>query len=335
MKKNSNKRVSSVDVAKLAGVSQSAVSRCFTPGASISEKRREKVLEAAKKLNYTPNIIARSLVQKETRIIGVVLTRYKSPFYSRVLGQFTRKIQENGYNMLLLNIDNEQSVDSVMSRALQYQVDGMIITSATLSSAMVEGCLDSGTPVVLFNRYSQNNELSAVYCDGMDGGRMAGELLLKKHSRFACIKGELGSSTSRDRSQGFIRALENSGVTDCLYERGNYSYESGYAAAERLLDTDDRPDAIFCVSDLMALGAMDAARFRFGLSVPGDVSIMGFDNIAMAAWPAYDLTTLKQPVTTMVDATMDELFKALKHKDGETIVRKIKTQLIQRGSTRA
>lgn len=334
MKKNNNKRVSSVDVAKLAGVSQSAVSRCYTPGASISEKSREKVLKAAKALNYTPNIIARSLVQKETRIIGVVMTRYKSPFYSRVLGQFTRKIQENGYNMLLLNIDNAQCVDSVMGRALQYQVDGMIITSATLSSAMVSDCMNSQTPVVLFNRYFQNNELSAVYCDGNDGGRMAGELMLPLHKRFACIKGEKGSSTSRDRSQGFIHALEKNGVTDCLYGRGDYSYESGYAAAERLLERKDRPDAIFCVSDLMALGAMDAARYKFGLKVSTDLSIMGFDNIAMTAWPTYDLTTLKQPVTTMVDAAMAQLFQAIKEKNEETIVRKIKTELIQRSSTR-
>lgn len=335
MNKNNGKRVSSVDVAKLAGVSQSAVSRCFTPGASISEKSREKVLKAAKELNYTPNIIARSLVQKETRIIGVVMTRYKSPFYSRVLGQFTRKIQEQGYNMLLLNIDNEQCVDSVMGRALQYQVDGMIITSATLSSAMVADCMNSQTPVVLFNRYFQNNDLSAVYCDGHDGGRMAGELMLPLHKRFACIKGEKGSSTSRDRSQGFINVLEKNGITDCLYGRGDYSYESGYAAAEKLLDRKDRPDAIFCVSDLMALGAMDAARYKFGLKVPKDLSIMGFDNIAMSAWPTYDLTTLKQPVTTMVDATMAQLFQAIKNKSDETIVRKIKTEFIQRSSTRS
>jgi DNA-binding LacI/PurR family transcriptional regulator len=332
--KNKNKQASSKDVAKLAGVSQSAVSRCFTVDASISEKSRKKVLEAAKQLNYSPNIIARSLVQKQTFIIGVVVTRYKSPFHSRVLGQFTSKIQENGYNMLLLNIGNEKNVDSVMSTALQYQVDGMIITSATLSSTMVEGFIDSQTPVVLFNRYFQNNELSAVYCDGMDGGRTAGELLISRSKRFACIKGEFGSSTSRDRSQGYVKALEKKGITDCLFERGDYSYESGYAAAERLLNRKDRPDAIFCVSDLMALGAMDAARYKFGLSIPKDLSIVGFDNIAMTAWPSYGLTTIKQPVTTMVDATISQLFDSIRNKNNETIVRKIKTELIQRSSTR-
>lgn len=334
MKKKENRRVSSIDVARLAGVSQSAVSRCFTPGASISDKAKSKVLKAAKELNYSPNIIARSLVQNETRMIGVVMNRYKSPFYSRVLGQFTRKIQEKGYNILLLDVDNEQSVDSVLSTALQYQVDGMIITSATLSSAMVDGCLTSRTPVVLFNRYFQNNDLSAVYCDGLDGGRMAGELLLPLHSRFACIKGEAGSSTSRDRSRGFIGVLEKHGITDCICERGDFSYESGHAAADLLLNRKGRPDAIFCVSDLMALGAMDAARYKHGLSVPGDLSVMGFDNIANAAWPTYDLTTLKQPVTTMVDATLDQLFRAVRLKSGETLVRKIKTELIVRGSTR-
>ena len=332
--RKNNYRVSSVDVARLAGVSQSAVSRCFTKGASISEKSRQKVLKAARELNYSPNIIARSLVKKATNIIGIVLTRYKSPFYSRVLGQFTRKIQAKGYNTLLMDIGNDETVDAVLSTALQYQVDGLIITSATLSSAMVEGCLTSQTPVILFNRYAMYNEVSAVYCDGMDGGRKAADQMIGRHKRFACIKGEEGSSTSRDRSQGFIQRLEENGISDCLYERGNYSYESGSAAADKLLSRKDRPDAIFCVSDLMALGAMDVARYKYGLDIPKDLSIMGFDNINMASWSAYNLSTVKQPVTRMVDSTLSQLFNEIENNEDHTIVRKIKTELILRKSTR-
>jgi DNA-binding LacI/PurR family transcriptional regulator len=331
--KKTRTRISSIDVARLSGVSQSAVSRCFTPGASISVKSREKVLKAARELNYTPNIIARSLVQKATQIIGIIMTRYKSPFYSRVLGEFILRIQEQGYKTMLLNIGNDESVGGVLSTALQYQVDGLIITSATFSSTMVESCISSQTPVVLFNRYSMHNELSAVYCDGMDGGRKAADLLLPKHKYFACIKGEEESSTSRDRSHGFIRRLEEKGITKIPFERGDYSYESGYAAAEYLLNKKNPPDAIFCVSDLMAMGAMDAARYKFGLKIPEDISIMGFDNIEMASWSSYDLTTIRQPVTTMVNATIDQLFHSIKDGD-ETVIRKIKTELIQRSSTR-
>lgn len=262
------------------------------------------------------------------------MNRYASPFYSRVLGEFTRKIQEKGHNILLMNIHNEQGVDDILSTALQYQVDGLVITSATLSSTVVESCLQTQTPVVLFNRYSMHNEVSAVYCDGSDGGRKAAELLLPRHRRFACIKGEEGSSTSRDRSQGFIQAIEENGIRDYLCERGDFTYDSGYAAAERLLDRKDRPDAIFCVSDLMALGTMDAARHKFNLKIPEDLSVIGFDDIDMASWSSYDLTTLRQPLITMVDAAISQLFRSIENLDEGTLVRKLKTDLITRTSTR-
>lgn len=327
-------RISSIDVAKRAGVSQSAVSRCFTPGASISDKTKEKVLKAAKELQYTPNVIARSLVQRSTRIIGIVMTNYASPFYTKVLGELTRKVQEHGYNTLLLDIGNHQSVEDVLSTALQYQVDGLIITTATLTSVMVESCLTANIPVILFNRYAMYNELNAVYCDGIDGGQTVAEFLMPNHDRFACIEGEESSSTSLDRSRGFIDRLKQKGITNCRLERGDFSYESGFSAAERLLKTQNRPDAIFCVSDLMALGAMDAARKEFGLKIPEDLSIVGFDDIAMSSWACYSLTTMRQPVQTMVDATIEQLFNAIKNRSKSTVVQKIKTQLIQRSSTR-
>jgi len=327
-------RVSSIDVARLAGVSQSAVSRAFTPGASISEKKKKVILEAAYQLNYRPNVIARSLVQNSTKIIGLVMTRFLSPFYTTVLADFTRHIQDRGYSTLLLNIDNDREVQDVMSTALQYQVDGLIITSANLSSPMVESCLHTKTPIVLFNRYSENNDLSAVYCDGYDGGRMVADLLVPHHRRFACIKGEVKSSTSRDRSEGFISRLAEHGITDCISEHAEFSYESGFSAAKEMLGTKDRPDAIFCISDLMALGAMDAARSVYGLKIPKDLSIVGFDNIPMAGWYDYDLTTAAQPAPKMAEATVDLLLEAINSRSQDTMVLKMKTELIIRGTTR-
>lgn len=332
--KKLNKTISSVDVARMAGVSQSAVSRAFTPGASISEEKRKIIYDAAVKLNYRPNVIARSLVSNSTKIIGVVMTRFSSPFYAGVLGDFTRRIQENGYSTLLLNVDNDKEVYEVLSTALQYQVDGLIITSANLTSRMVDSCMRSTTPIVLFNRYSENNELSAVYCDGYDGGRMVAELLLPAHKQFACIKGEMSSSTSRDRSSGFIGRLKEVGIEDCLCVHADFSYDSGYEAAKEILARPDRPDAIFCVSDLMALGAMDAARNVFGLRIPEDLSIVGFDNIPMAGWHGYELTTAAQPGPKMVDATVDLLLKSIKNRSQDTVTLKMKTELILRNTTR-
>lgn len=327
-------QASSIDVARLAGVSQSAVSRAFTKGASISAKKKKAILEAADKLNYRPNVIARSLVQNSTKIIGLVMTRFMSPFYTTVLADFTRHIQERGYSTLLLNIDNDKEVEGVLSTALQYQVDGLIITSAKLSSVMVDGCVRSKTPIMLFNRYSENNELSAVYCDGYDGGRRIADLLLPHHSRFGCIMGEITSSTSRDRSEGYIARLKEHGIDNCIFEHSDFSYDSGFVAARKILDRKDRPDAIFCVSDLMALGAIDAARTLFGLEIPRDLSIVGFDNIMMAGWPAYDLTTAAQPGPKMAEAAVDTLLKAIEDGSQDTVTLKMKMELVIRSSTR-
>jgi DNA-binding LacI/PurR family transcriptional regulator len=334
IKKKQNQRASSVDVARLAGVSQSAVSRAFTSGASISEKKKRIILDAAAELNYRPNVIARSLVQNSTKIIGLVMARFSSPFYTAVLGAFTRRIHENGFSTLLLNIDNDQEVQEVLSTALQYQVDGLIITSANLSSVMVDSCMHSKTPIVLFNRYSENNNLNAVYCDGYDGGQMVADLLLPHHKRFACIKGDVRSSTSRDRANGFVSRLKEQGIEKCMCENAEFSYESGFEAAQKLLGRPDPPDAIFCVSDLMALGAIDAAKAVFNLKIPEDLSIVGFDDIPMASWHSYGLTTAAQPGSKMVESAVDLLFESIRSPSQDTVTLKMKTELVVRSSSR-
>ncbi len=332
----SNKRVSSVDVARLAGVSQAAVSRTFTPGGSVSAKTRQKVLAAAKKLGYTPNVIARSLIQQSTKIIGIVMVRFQNPFYSTVLGEFTRKLNEMGYRTLLLNVAHSKEIDEALPMALQYQVDGIIITSATLSSKMADGCLQAGTPVVLFNRYDSSGNFNAIYCDSVGGGRIVADALLDAgHQRLAFIAGEKDTSTSRDREKGFTECIQERGSKVFLRERGgDYTYEAGYSAAERLLKRKKRPDAIFCANDLLAMGAMDYARGQLGIRVPQELSIIGFDDIPMASWPGYSLTTIKQPVDWMVDATIERLIRAIQAPVAEIVMKKVHGILVERDSAR-
>ncbi len=332
----SNKRVSSVDVARLAGVSQAAVSRTFTPGGSVSDKTRQKVLAAAKKLGYTPNVIARSLIQQSTKIIGIVMVRFQNPFYSKVLGEFTRKLNEMGYRTLLLNVAHSKEIDEALPMALQYQVDGIIITSATLSSKMADGCLQAGTPVVLFNRYDSSGNFNAIYCDSVGGGRIVADALLDAgHQRLAFIAGEKDTSTSRDREKGFTERIQERGCKVFLRESGgDYTYEAGYSAAERLLKRKKRPDAIFCANDLLAMGAMDYARGQLGIRVPQELSIIGFDDIPMASWPGYSLTTIKQPVDWMVDATIERLIRAIQAPVAEIVMKKVHGILVERDSAR-
>lgn len=330
------KRVSSIDVARLAGVSQSAVSRTFTPNGSVSQKTKDKVLAAAERLGYHPNFIAKSLIQQSTKLIAIVMVRFENPFYSIVLGRFTRKLEKLGYCTLIWNITHAREIEQTLPMALQYQVEGIIITSATLSSKMGDSCVRSGTPVVLFNRYTSGGSIDAVYCDSVGGGRIVADALMGAgHKRVAIVLGEEESSTSRDRETGFTERLGEGRMHLWAKERGDFTYESGYSAARELLGKVKRPDAIFCVNDLMAMGVLDFARLKMGIRVPQELSVIGFDDIPMASWPGYSLTTIRQPVDQLVDTTIECLLDAMESPREDTVTRRIQGMLVQRKSSRA
>lgn len=329
------KRVTSVDVARHAGVSQATVSRVFSNSDKVSPETREKVMAAARKLGYKPNVIARSLITQRTNIIGFVMADITSPFYPYVLEKFSQRLQDEGRQVLLFNAAPGQSVDDLLPMALQYQVDALIITSATLSSEMAVECVRMGTPVILFNRYVVGAQASAVCCDNVQGGRLAADLFLDAgHRRPAYIAGRPDTSTNTDREKGFTDRLRERGVTRWLREQGYYTYQSGFDAARRLLQREDAPDAIFCANDIMALGAMDAARHELGIGIPDALSVLGFDDIPAADWPSYDLTTIRQPVNRMIDATLDLLEERLAEPEAEPVLELVAGSLIRRSSVR-
>jgi DNA-binding LacI/PurR family transcriptional regulator len=339
MEKNDNttttRRVTSIDVARLANVSQSAVSRTFSENGKVSAETRAKVLAAARALGYTPNAIARSLITQRTNIIGMVMADITNPFYPNVLEMFTQRLREMGQQVFLITVPPDQDTDDLLPLLLQYQVDAVIITSATLSSEMAHTLAQQSTPVILFNRYVPNIGVSAVCCDNVEGGRLVANLLLDGgHKRVAYIAGKRDTSTNIDREKGFTDRLRERGVTEWLREQGEYTYESGYEATYRLLRSAARPTAIFCANDIMALGALDAARSAGGLKVPDDVSIVGFDDIPAASWPAYDLTTIHQPVNRMIAVTLDLLKERLDNPQAEPVLKLLPGVLVRRGSAR-
>jgi DNA-binding LacI/PurR family transcriptional regulator len=302
---------------------------------TVSPEAREKVLAAARQLGYKPNAIARSLITHRSNIIGIVMADITSPFYPYVLSKFTDKIQQMGRQVLLFNAAPDQEVDDVLPLVLQYQVDALIITSTTLTSAMADECARHETPVILFNRYVPGANASAVCCDNVAGGRLAADLLLDGgHTRLAYIAGKPNTSTNLDRQTGFRDRLRERGCTDWLCEPGAYTYESGAEAARRLLQRPDRPDAIFCANDIMALGALDVARRDMGLRVPETLSVIGFDDIPAAAWSAYSLTTIRQPVNRMIDATLALLADRLAAQTAQPVVKFIPGHLVKRSSAR-
>ncbi len=199
-------KVTSMQVAQLAGVSQSAVSRVFTPGASVSAKTAAKVRKAATALGYRPNVLARSLITGKSRIIGLVVAYLENQFYPEAIEKLSHALQEKGYHILVFMANNDDSAtDTVIDELLDYQVDGIITASVGMSSTLTARCEAAGIPIVLFNREQDDERLSCVRSDNLAGGRKLAEFLLRAgHKKIAHIAGWEGASTQRDREAGFL-----------------------------------------------------------------------------------------------------------------------------------
>ncbi|MSQ74346.1 MAG: LacI family DNA-binding transcriptional regulator [Rhodoferax sp.] len=330
-------QATSLDVARLAGVSQSAVSRCFTAGASVSEAMRNKVQEAARKLGYQPNAHARSLITGRSRIIGLVLSHIENLFYPAVLEQLAQRLQQDGYHLLIF-ISDGHNADDLVGEILQYKVDGIVLGATTLSSALAQRCADASIPVVLFNRImaaGSAGSVSSVRSDNVGGGReIARFLVAGGHRRIAYLAGREDSSTNLERERGFREGLAEAGQRIYARAIGNYDVlQARQATRDLFAQAEQRPDAVFVASDQMAIAVLDTLRHELGLAVPQQVSVVGFDNVPQAAWESYALTTFEQPVQPMVEATVELLQSYLRGDDmpnTRNIV--IAGQLVLRGS---
>ncbi len=303
------RRVTSYDVARHAGVSQSAVSRCFKDGASVSKRMRDKVMKSVRELGYQPNAIARGLITRRSNMIGVIVSNLN--FYPEVLSELSARCTSRGVHVLLFTIDYESDVNRIVDQLWQYQVDG-VIAAAHLDAAQIKLFEERSVPVVFYNRAYNDYPVSSVCCDQVEGERQLVNLLVDSgaHQSFAVVSGPKDSVVSMLRTQGAIDRLREAGISDITEASGDYTYESGRKA---LLDILKRrgslPDAVICANDIMALGCMDEARFHLEIDVPGDVSIVGFDGVGAASWSSYDLTTIQQPVESMAEAAVSMLLE--------------------------
>ncbi|GAB5427504.1 MAG: LacI family DNA-binding transcriptional regulator [Devosia indica] len=327
--------VTSSQVARRAGVSQSAVSRTFTPGASISPKTREKVMAAAQELGYRPNAIARSLITNRSRIIAVVMAYLENLFYPDVLEELGRLLVKENYRLLLFTGHMDRDSDPVFDQLMQYRVDGIILASTTLSSHLSEECATAGIPVVLFNRTTERDAVSSVTTRNREGGRRIAEFLIAGgHRRFGYISGVESSSTNRDRFAGYQEALAEAGHDEIAIGVGNYDRAEAEAAAREMLSQPDRPDALFVANDHMAVAVMDVARYELGLSIPEDLSIVGYDDVGPARWTSYGITTMSQPLKRMVEATVNILMGQISSGEIEAEHRILSGELMVRTSAR-
>lgn len=301
------------DVARMAGVAQSTVSRALSGDPNVSESTRAKVVAAAEELSYAPDVIARSLITRESRRVGVVISNITNPFYPHLVDVLERDFSALGYSMLLFN---EQDADEQQDFLELYQgraVDGFVFASAMIGFAAADRLHDSGVPVVFLNRHIDDGRFDRVVSDNQAGAAFVAEHLVDLgHERIAQIAGPPETSTARERNAGFrsaLAALDHPLAAE-LSIAGPYEHATGFEGARKLLSTPKPPTAIFCGNDVIALGAWDAATSA-GLRIPEEVSVIGFDDIPMSSWDSIGLTTVRQPLADMARASAELLIEHL------------------------
>ncbi|WP_072381327.1 LacI family DNA-binding transcriptional regulator [Rhizobium tibeticum] len=327
--------VSAAEVARKAGVSRSAVSRAFTPGASISGETRQRVMQAAEELGYHVNHLARGLMRNESGIVCLIVSDVATPYRSALLRELTQQLQTAGKVAMLVNTDrSDGSVDRALSQAIRYRADASIILSGLPDKSITQLCLRNGQRLVLINRDDdQPGPLRINLDDHEAAGRVVTAFVRAGCTRLAFASSEAGTPSLMAREAGFIAAAKSHGL-DVIVERYGWTgYEAGKVVAHRLLTRTQRPDAVFCATDLLACGFMDAARHQFSISIPEQLCVVGFDDIEQSSWSSYQLTTFAQPVAAIAQEAVTWLANGSSGElDGRSV--KLHADLIWRDSVR-
>lgn len=323
------------DVAELAGVSRSAVSRTFTKGASVSAKMRRKVEKAAKELGYSPNALASSLTTGRTKLIGLISNNFHNPIFLEVFDLFTKTLQERDLRPLIVNLSDEIEPSNSVRMLKQYSVDAVVVASSTLPSSFSKAFNDAGIPVVhTFGRFTSSADTHVVGIDNVECGRMAArELLARGYKQVAYLGGPEMATTTQDRLQGFREELaSHPDVQVSASFASNYSFEAGRAEMLRLLESPPA-EAYFCGDDVLSVGALSAIREK-GLRPAEDIGIIGLNDMEMARWESVKLTTIHQPIKQIIMATVDLVEDMLEAPDRYPEARIFPCRVIERCTLR-
>lgn len=333
---NGRKRVTSYDVARVAGVSQSAVSRAFRPGLSVSAKTKDKVMKAAKKLGYKPNAIARMLITQRSGMVAVIISSISNLIYPELLSRVTDQLSERGMRVLLFTLDESEQLESLLEQIWTFQVDGVIALTAHFDHRDISQFEDHQIPVVLYNRQVPDHPVNTVCVDHGQGIRQLVELLVKGGSEsFLVLSGPDDSDVANERRKIALKQLANAGFHDVPVLYGDFSYQSGQDCFSQWMQDHKAPDAVVCSNDTMAIGCIDEARGNHGIAVPEELSVVGFDGIHAAFWSGYDLTTIRQPVNQMAKAAVDILMERIEQPDNPPEKRVLAGALIPGKSSRS
>jgi LacI family transcriptional regulator len=289
----------------MSGVSQTTVSRVLRGHPHVRQATREKVLRVLAETGYAPSAAARTMRTGSTGIIGVLVGRVTNSFYPELAEALNATISEAGQQMSLWLAEEgtgrEAGERAALAALRTGSLDGIVFTTATAESAALSEALVQHAPIVLLNRTLPGVRCDTVASDNVAGGRtVARYFIAHARSEVGLIGGPLNVSTGAERERGFVTGLAEHDIAlgPATIARGEFTYEAGRTGMEQLLGHDSPPRAVFCVNDVIAFGALDAAR-EAGVRVPDELWVVGFDDTAMASWGAFALTTVRQPVREM------------------------------------
>lgn len=304
-------RVGSEDVARLAGVSRSTVSRVFTPGAYVKAETRARILDAAEKLGYRPNIIARSLTMRSTRLVGLVAGHLENPAHASLVRQIAKGLQDKGFASLLVTAHFNEA-DRVIRSLMSYQVDSLVLTSAIPTAAIAYECKRAAIPLIITNRPGDGDECLAAFGDNQKGTELvANHLIEQGWRRFGFIAGFDEVPASHERESGFAMALARRGYALIGREGGEFGRKGAADAMKRLMTRSPAPDAVFCANDEMAVAAMDVARFDLGLTIGRDIAIVGYSEGFLSDLRAYDITSVQPNIPNMAASAVELVLGAM------------------------
>lgn len=323
------------DVAREAQVSTATVSRVINGHGNVSELTRARIETVIQRLRYVPDSAARTLSTGLTHTIGVLLPDLHGEFFSEIIRGVDGAARRRGLNLLLFGIHGSVAEATLAVRALKGRVDGLLVMSPYADSAYLDEQSTDGTPVVVINSPLRGDSLSSLRVDNRGGARrMVEHLVTVGHRRIAFVGGPADNFDAAERLAGYCEAVAaHADVREVLLP-GDFTEDSGLRAGERLLQLGERPDAVFAANDMMALGCLRALRDA-GVSVPGDVAVVGFDDIPLARYVTPALTTVRVPMADLGARALDGLADAIESDTSRTLTETLATELVVRDSCRA
>ncbi|ADZ71613.1 LacI family DNA-binding transcriptional regulator [Polymorphum gilvum] len=324
--------VSALQVAERAGVSRSAVSRTFTPGASVSAETRRKVLRAAEELGYEVNDLARGLLANQSRLVGLVVTNPEEGFRAFLVAALARALIARGSVPVLINTGRTpEDLLAAQKVLLRHRAEATVILSGTPPTEFAQLARRNGQPLVVIGR--SEPDADHVRAGNSEASRRIARLLVESgRTVLGMVGSRSGTPSVVEREASFTEEAERLGATVITARGCDSVYEGGREAARTLLRSQRRPEAVFCVNDPMAFGVLDVLRHEAGLRVPEDVAVVGFDNVPEAGWASFDLTTFWQDPEAIAAAAVS-LIEARQHDPQRPLQRlRVVPELVIRGS---